>query len=169
MTLLAWNDQLANNHLQMDTTHQEFVVLLNDLQAALAAGAADLMARYDTLLAHTVAHFEQEDRWMAATGFAPENCHSNQHNQVLDLLREVRRRVVDEGQDDLLPRLLPELAQWFEQHAQTVDAALVFHMGQVGYDAASGDIARPPLAEAAISGCGSSACSNDDLAAAQPG
>jgi hemerythrin-like metal-binding protein len=168
MTLLAWNDQLANHHPQMDTTHQEFVVLLNELQTALADGSPALMARYDALLEHTVEHFAQEDRWMAATGFTPENCHSNQHNQVLELLREVRRRVVDEGQDDLLPRLLPELAQWFEQHAQTVDAALVFHMGQVGYDAATGQIARPPVAEAAISGCGSSACS-DDVPAAQPG
>ena len=96
---------------------------------------------------------------MADTGFTPENCHSNQHKQVLDLLREVRRRVVDEGQDELIPRLLPELAQWFEQHAQMMDAALVFHMGEVGYDAASGRIDRPVQPEAAISGCGGSTCS----------
>ena len=159
MTLLAWNDQIANNHPQMDQTHQEFVVLLNELEAARLGGAPDVLARYDALVEHTVEHFAQEDRWMAATGFTPENCHSNQHKQVLDLLREVRRRVVDEGQDELIPRLLPELAQWFEQHAQMMDAALVFHMGEVGYDAASGRIDRPVQPEAAISGCGGSTCS----------
>lgn len=159
MTLLAWNDQLANQHPQMDRTHQEFVVLLDALDVAQREGAPDVLARYDALVAHTVEHFAQEDRWMAATGFTPENCHSNQHRQVLDLLGEVRRRVVDEGQTELVPRLLPELAQWFEQHAQSMDAALVFHMAQVGYDAASGRIERPIQPEAAIAGCGSSSCS----------
>lgn len=159
MTLLAWTDELANQHPQMDATHQEFVQLLNALEEARLAGANDVMARYDALVEHTVEHFAQEDRWMAATGFTPENCHSNQHKQVLDLLREVRRRVVDEGQDELIPRLLPELATWFEQHAQSMDAALIFHMGEVGYDAASGQIEHPVQPEAAISGCGGSTCS----------
>jgi hemerythrin-like metal-binding protein len=159
MTLLAWTDELANQHPQMDATHQEFVQLLNELEAARVAGDGDVIARYDALVEHTVEHFAQEDRWMAATGFTPENCHSNQHKQVLDLLREVRRRVVDEGQDELIPRLLPELATWFEQHAQSMDAALIFHMGEVGFDAASGQIERPIQPEVAISGCGSSTCS----------
>ena len=159
MTLLAWTDELANHHPQMDETHQEFVQLINELEAARVAGAEDLIARYDALIDHTVEHFAQEDRWMAATGFTPENCHTNQHKQVLELLNEVRRRVVDEGQDELLPRLLPELATWFEQHAQSMDAALIFHMGEVGYDATSGQIERPVQPEAAISGCGGSTCS----------
>lgn len=159
MTLLAWTAELANQHPQMDATHQEFVVLLNELEAARVAQADDVIARYDALVEHTIEHFAQEDRWMAATGFTPENCHSNQHKQVLDLLREVRRRVVDEGQDELIPRLLPELATWFEQHAQSMDAALIFHMGEVGYDATSGQIERPIQPEAAISGCGGSTCS----------
>ncbi len=158
MAYLVWTPELENQHPQMDQTHREFVELMGQVEAALGGEQVQLLERFDALHQHTVSHFEQEDRWMADTGFAPDNCHSSQHRQVLDLLKEVRRLVVDENQQDLIGRLLPELATWFEQHAQAADSALAFHMSQVGYDAATRRSERPVEAEEAISGCGSSSC-----------
>ena len=38
MTTLAWNDKLVLNQPTLDTTHEEFVGLLNAFGAALDAG-----------------------------------------------------------------------------------------------------------------------------------
>lgn len=159
MSLIAWTPDLVLQHAELDDTHEEFVGLLNDFSAALAGGG-DAMPAFETLLAHTEAHFAMEERWMAATGFAPENCHSKQHQMVLDTLREVRRYALELNDLEPMRIIGPELAQWFPAHAEMMDAALVFHMQQVGYDTRTGELAKPEASEAtadmATSSCGSS-------------
>lgn len=161
MSALAWTDELALNHPQMDTTHQEFVDLLAQADAALDADGATLRAHFEALVEHTVAHFEQEDRWMAASGFARENCHSFQHRAVLQVMRECARRAALPEAPDFEPLRLAvkELASWFPQHAQMMDAALAQHLASVGFDPATGECRTPPAREEAISGCGGSSCS----------
>ncbi|MDT8998434.1 hemerythrin domain-containing protein [Paucibacter sp. APW11] len=158
MSSLAWSDQLALNQPQIDSTHQEFVELLQRFRDTLASGADPLPALRE-LIAHTEEHFAMEERWMAATGFAPENCHSKQHSMVLDTLREVLRYAVELKDSEPMQIIGGELAQWFPAHAEMMDAALVFHMQQVGFDPATGTLREPLAAESAsISSCGSSSC-----------
>ena len=172
MSSLVWSEELELNHPRMDATHQEFVAHLAQIEDALAevhrhdgeaperAHALEaLVAQFDAMIEHTVAHFGQEDRWMLDTGFAPENCHSLQHKQVLDLLREVRRRLVDKHEMEWMERLMPELIQWFLNHAQAADAGLAYHLSQVGYDTETG-LTREPVETASIEGCGPEACTH---------
>jgi hemerythrin len=166
MPHLTWSAELALDHPQMDATHQEFVDLLAAAEQALAGSPAAGLTAYEALIEHTVAHFGQEDRWMAATGFAPGNCHSHQHAQVLQLMREVARVAREQGDHGPLTRVLPELAAWFPVHAQTMDAALASHLAQIGYDVASGACARGVQAEP-ITGCGGSSCSPAPAAAGE--
>lgn len=166
MSLLTWSEELQVQHPRMDATHREFVEHVATLEATLHAAPtpADsktvdpaVLAAYDALLAHTVEHFAQEDRWMVATGFTPDNCHSNQHSQVLAVLRDVRRQATEDGKPELLGQLLPELVQWFTQHAQAADHGLAAHLNEIGFDVATGHLANPPAET--ISGCGSERCS----------
>lgn len=158
MPSLTWSDELALAHPQMDATHQEFVALLGTAETALAESRESGLAAYEALVAHTVEHFGQEDRWMTATGFAPENCHSFQHAQVLGLMHEVTRLAREQGDFGPLGRVLPELGAWFRMHAQSMDAALASHLDQIGFDPATGHIARAPAA-GGITGCGGASCS----------
>jgi hemerythrin len=158
MSLLNWSDALTLQHPEMDLTHQEFVALLQGVEAALTGPTEALLASYDEMVAHTAEHFAREDRWMLATGFSPQNCHSGQHSQVLGVLREVGRLAREEGKPETIGHLLPELARWFEHHAQVVDAGLAQHLDSVGFDVATGQVVRPPQAE--LSGCGSATCSS---------
>ncbi|MEO8296781.1 MAG: hemerythrin domain-containing protein [Burkholderiales bacterium] len=157
MPVLVWSEALALEHARMDATHREFIDRLVAVEAAQDADLPILLGAYDALIEHCVAHFGQEDRWMAATGFAPENCHSRQHSQVLDTLRDVRRFAVDQGKPDLIGQLLAELAHWFEQHAHAADAALAAHLRDVGFDADSGHV-EGTVGAIAISTCGSKRC-----------
>ncbi|MBI5272071.1 MAG: hemerythrin domain-containing protein [Burkholderiales bacterium] len=158
MPHLTWSAELALDHPQMDATHQEFVDLLAATEQALAGSPEAGLQAYDALVEHTVAHFGQEDRWMAATGFAPENCHGTQHAQVLQIMREVSRLAHEQQDFGPLGRVLPELAAWFRVHAQTMDASLATHLDQLGFDPATGECRRRVAADS-ITGCGGASCS----------
>ena len=160
MSALVWSEQLALQHAQMDATHVEFVELLAQADAALDGEPAELLRRFNVLVDHTVEHFAQEDRWMAATGFTPENCHAFQHKAVLDVMKECARRAALSDEPDFEPLrvAVKELAIWFPQHAASMDAGLALHMAEVGFDAATGTLRQPLAAEEATSGCGSASC-----------
>ncbi|MNF13092.1 cation-binding hemerythrin HHE family protein [compost metagenome] len=60
-----------------------------------------------------------------------------------------------------------ELALWFPQHAQSMDAALALHLRRVGFDGATGLVHAPhALPGGLIHGCGGAGCS--DVAASAP-
>jgi hemerythrin-like metal-binding protein len=156
MSTLGWSDALSLDLPVMDDTHREFVQLL---AAVEDAPDAQLMPAWSALIAHTDVHFGQEDRWMRDTRFTSTNCHTTQHQVVLQVMREGEDQGL-RGRIDLIRPLARELAQWFVQHAQSMDAALALHLRGVGYDVASGTVARPEALPAnAIQGCGSAACS----------
>jgi len=156
MTELLWSDALALDLPAMDDTHREFVALLGT-----ASDAADdaLLEAWAALIAHTDGHFAQEDQWMSQTGFSSGNCHATQHQVVLSVLRE-GLALGRAGELGAVRRLAPELAVWFPQHAQSMDAALALHLRSVGFDPLTGRVDQPArLPAAAISGCGSASCS----------
>ncbi|MFL6680141.1 MAG: hemerythrin domain-containing protein [Burkholderiaceae bacterium] len=153
MSKLQWSDALSLDLPMMDATHREFV----DLLATVAdAPDGDLVAAWVRLIDHTDAHFAQEDRWMAQTRFASGNCHATQHDVVLTVLREGLSAGAA-GQLEAIRQLARELAAWFPQHAQTMDAALALHLRNVGFDPVTGAVAHHErLPAQAITGCGGS-------------
>ena len=116
----------------------EFVALLAAANNALPGPNAALLAAFDTLVDHSVEHFAQEDRWMAASGFERENCHSFQHRAVLQVMSECYRRARNDNDFEPLRLAVGELALWFPEHAQQMDAALAQHLASVGFDEATG-------------------------------
>lgn len=160
MTALTWSEALALKQPRMDQTHREFIELLQSLEQSIGLDVATLDARFAALLDHTVAHFGQEDRWMAEIGFAAENCHTFQHAHVLNVLRDVQQIVQREGDGQVVRQIVDELAQWFTGHAQSMDAALAQTMIERGYDPETGSLRHPIAADAApITGCGGASCS----------
>lgn len=127
--LLAWSDALALGQAVMDDTHREFVAQLNCVGAATGA---DVLAALDDFIAHTEAHFGQEEQWMESMKFPPRGCHRGEHEKILETAREVRKRVA--GGEPRLARMLAEaLAEWFPQHATSMDAILAMYMTEIGY------------------------------------
>lgn len=156
MAHLEWSDALSLDLPLMDDTHREFVALLAQVQRA---GDGQLAAAWQNLITHTEAHFAQEDRWMLATRFASSNCHSTQHKVVLQVMREGAVQALD-GDLGAVRVMASELALWFPQHAQSMDAALALHLRRAGYDPLTGVVNRPEdLPAGLVEGCGSAACS----------
>lgn len=156
MAALEWSAGLALDLPLMDDTHQEFVALLQSVELA---DDARLLSAWQELVEHTQAHFDQEDRWMQATRFASGNCHSLQHKVVLKVMREGAERAA-QGELHVLRGMAAELAVWFPQHTQAMDAALALHLRRVGFDLATGTVQSPDsLPQELIHGCGG-ACSS---------
>lgn len=157
MARLEWSDALALDLPLMDDTHREFV----DLLAAVdTAPDAQLMNAWQALVDHTDDHFAQEDRFMVSTRFASGNCHTTQHRVVLQVMREATARA-QQGDLNVLRVMAGELALWFPQHAQSMDAALALHLRRVGFDPTTGTVHAPgALPDALIQGCGGASCSD---------
>ena len=128
--ILQWSPQHELGVLRMDTTHREFVDLLNTLHDA---PDEEMLAALDALLEHTVEHFAQENRWMELLAFGPAHCHLPEHDGILQVGREVRGMVLDKKYE--LGRVLArELAPWFVNHAATMDNMLATFIRARGYD-----------------------------------
>ncbi|QTD44158.1 bacteriohemerythrin [Ottowia testudinis] len=156
MPTLLWSDDFALGVTEMDATHQEFVALLAD---ASRAADADLPTCWQALVEHTAQHFAREDAYMLATRFAATNCHTTHHAMVLNVMRQ---GLAMGQQGDLAPmrQMARELATWFPQHADTMDAALALHLQRVGFDPATGAVTHASALPAeAIHGCGGGSCS----------
>lgn len=153
---LTWSDQLAVGDARMDHTHAEFVDMLNQL---LATPPEQQLPLYRAFLAHTFEHFAQEERWMLATGFAPDNCHASHHATILETMNAVIPHFENDD-PDIITRLAEALAEWFPQHAASMDAGLAQHLQQVGFDTTTETLADPSVIRpASMSGCGSVSCS----------
>lgn len=153
---LPWSAALQVGDERMDATHEAFVALLAQVRA-LPHG--EQLPLYRELLAHTVEHFDQEDRWMLATGFTAENCHTLQHQSILETMRAVETHYL-QGDAEIVSRMADALAEWFPMHAQSMDAGLAQHLQSVGFDTRTETLADPSrVRPATMSGCGSVSCS----------
>ena len=129
---LSWTEELVLGDARTDHTHQEFIDLVN---ATTAAPLENKLAVYQELVAHTVEHFAQEERWMAACGIQPDFCHFGQHASVLQVMQEVERRALN-GEMEYITSMIEALVEWFPSHASGMDAGLVSYLQEKGYDTA---------------------------------
>lgn len=129
MPVLEWSEALRLGQGVMDETHREFVELLNRFGEA---PDADRLARLDEFIAHTEAHFGQEEAWMEAMAFPPLGCHRAEHAGVLEVMRAVRSRIAG-GEPHYGPVLAQAIAEWFPLHAGSMDAVLALFIQQSGF------------------------------------
>ena len=124
----------------MDALHRDF----HELMAALRE-PGDHGEKLLALHEHLLRHCSQEERWMRATNFPARAAHEREHEMLLEVVAEVRRRF-DAGDSDIVARLAEELPRWFEDHANAMDAALAVHLRNL--DGAA--IGTPDAREAVI-------------------
>jgi hemerythrin-like metal-binding protein len=138
---MEWGANYELGFARMDDTHRQFIVHYN---ALALAPPERFFECFDAFFAHTEAHFDQENRWMEAVNFPA--CHRAEHDRVLEVMREVRRRV-KQGDTFLGHRLVEELHPWFDNHVDTMDAALAFHLKEIGFDIETGIPGPVPRAD----------------------
>jgi hemerythrin len=108
----------------MDELHRQFRELVLALAAPEGGNHGEaLLALHEHLLRHCAL----EEQWMKDSDFPSCACHRQEHEMLLEVVAEVRRRF-DAGDLEVVQRLAEELPRCFEVHANTMDAALAFHL-----------------------------------------
>jgi hemerythrin-like metal-binding protein len=124
-----WQERYILGHEPMDATHREFITRV---KALAESGNETALAELERLIAHTQAHFAQENRWMEESAFPPLHCHVGEHQRVLASMASVLS-MAKKSSPALGRKMAVDLPAWFENHAATMDAALAQHMRHVGY------------------------------------
>jgi hemerythrin len=125
MALLQWRSQYSVGIEAVDHEHRELIDLINRLhEAASARGSKDeVIAFFGDLYRGISAHFALEERFMRDRKYDHLDEHKNNHEQLLDDLRDIMDGFEQSGSlDD--PLLAQTLDTWFSRHFETHDALL---------------------------------------------
>jgi hemerythrin len=125
MSLLSWKPEFSVGVESVDFEHQQMITLINEIYDELETHKdADSIEQFlgDVHFAIS-AHFALEERLMRDAGYVEYEAHKENHEELLDQLRELMDQLVadpDKGFDLLQERL----SDWFEKHFATFDARL---------------------------------------------
>ena len=128
MSLIEWKDDFNLGIEDVDSEHRDLVALINALHEAMLAGAgrADVVEGISEIYALVSAHFAREEAFMRDTRYLAFAEHKEDHEVLLDDLREIIEQV-RAGGGYAEARLSADLQYWFSEHFRTHDARLHQH------------------------------------------
>jgi len=127
MALIEKTDVLIVGYDLIDNDHDEFVSLLNRLDAA---DNANFPALFKQLHEHTEQHFDRENQLMKQFSFPGEIEHKSEHQRVLGEFKQFKSRV-DKGLIAFGRSFVKDrLPQWFGLHVTAMDTALAAHINK---------------------------------------
>lgn len=127
MALIETTDVLTVGYDQIDNDHDEFISLINELDAADNTAFPVL---FQQLYDQTEQHFERENQLMKQFSYPGEAEHKGEHQRVLGEFKQFKSRV-DKGLIAFGRAFVKDrLPQWFGLHVTTMDSALAAHINK---------------------------------------
>ena len=125
MSLIQWKDEFSVGVASVDHEHRELIDLINELHALMGknASADEVMSMLGEIFAQISAHFALEEKFMRDTRYPLLADHKQDHEVLLDELRDMMDLVEDDGSYDETG-LSQDLQRWFTEHFRTHDAKL---------------------------------------------
>lgn len=125
MTLLKWTKAFSVGIEEVDSDHKELVEMINGLHDVMQVGAdyVQVVALLGEIYSQIAAHFAHEEMIMRNAGYALYEEHKEDHETLLDDLREIMDEVDADGSFDAVA-LSADLNRWFIDHFHTHDARL---------------------------------------------
>jgi len=125
MSLLHWEERYSVGVAAVDHEHRELIELINRLYAeATARESKDAIVNFfGDLFKAISSHFALEERLMRERGYDQFAQHKNDHERLLDELRDIMEDFeANAGVDEKL--LARSLDAWFSRHFESHDARL---------------------------------------------
>jgi hemerythrin len=125
MTLLQWKPAYTLGIPSVDHEHRQLIGLINEAYGHLEGSAdPDAIERcLGDICAGIAAHFALEERHMREAGYAEYAAHKEEHEDLLDQIRELMDEFATNPQSGRAT-LQKRLADWFGGHFATFDARL---------------------------------------------
>jgi hemerythrin-like metal-binding protein len=131
VVLIAWRPEFETGIPDVDHEHRELVGLINQLHAALEAGASkDEVARFlGEVFARISAHFALEESIMRKHRYDEYAEHKADHEKLLDDIRDIMDAHAADAYFDYRDALASAVRDWFVEHFRTKDARLHKKLG----------------------------------------
>jgi hemerythrin len=125
MSLIEWKAEFSVGVPSIDHEHRELIESINELiDVAHGGGSYDKVSgALGEIYTQIAAHFALEERIMRNARYDGYPEHKEDHEDLLDALRDIMDKVDYDGAYDE-DRLSTELERWFSVHFQTQDARL---------------------------------------------
>ena len=125
MRTIEWKDEFSVGVPSIDHEHRELIESINGLiEVARDGGSYEKVSgALGEIYTQIGAHFALEERIMRNARYDGYPEHKEDHEDLLDELRDIMDRVDYDGAYDE-DRLCKELERWFSVHFQTQDARL---------------------------------------------
>lgn len=122
--LIVWSDELSVGIEEIDAQHKVLVDLLNQLHIAILTqhGSAEAMHVLGELIDYTRIHFAVEESLMRVLGYPDYEAHKAGHEQLLQQVMDLQRRLLEEGHG-ITFELLHFLKRWLSVHIMESDRA----------------------------------------------
>lgn len=130
MNFLEWKAEYSVGVQSMDDEHRHMIDLINAVYAELEEKPdPDSIEKFLGDVYHAIAaHFALEERLMREAAYAEFEAHKDDHENLLDQIRDMMD-AVDEDGDKGLVKLEDSLSGWFGRHFATFDARLHQKLG----------------------------------------
>jgi hemerythrin len=125
MSLITWKEAFSVGDAEVDFEHRELIKLINSLHESARSGAGRdaVIEALGEIYAQIASHFALEEKMMRISHYSALLEHKQDHETLLDDLRDIMDEVEDDGEYDET-QLSVDLERWFGDHFRTHDAKL---------------------------------------------
>jgi len=125
MSLINWKEEFSVGVAEVDFEHKELIELINSLHESARSGAGReaVIEVLGEIYAQIASHFALEEKMMRFTRYPSLLEHKEDHETLLDDLRDIMDEAEDDGTYDEA-QLSTDLERWFGDHFRTHDAKL---------------------------------------------
>ncbi len=125
--LIEWNDSFKLGIPEVDHEHETLIGLINLFAERLEVGCAkaEVASALGNIHALIEGHFALEEKIMREIKFDGYPAHKEDHERLLEEIRDIMDDVTKGDDEKAYARLAPELDAWFSNHFRTLDKS--FH------------------------------------------
>lgn len=123
MPLINWTGEMELGVPEVDYEHEELIAVINALGDLIAEGGPldSVEALLGEIHAQIESHFALEEKIMRERGFVGYEAHKEDHDRLLEQIREIMDDAATMNQAELRDKLAKRLNLWFTEHFRTLD------------------------------------------------
>lgn len=128
---VQWTEALSTGAPEIDEQHKELINRINALLDACAGNRPrdEVGLVIDFLEEYVVAHFNNEENRMVATGYSEYRQHKSEHAIFIERVADVKRKFQSEGAAaEVLHLATRTLMEWLDVHIRRTDRKLGEHL-----------------------------------------
>lgn len=135
---ITWSDDLKVGDKEIDTHHEAFFIKARRIVVAcrLSRGGREIEDTVEFMVDYARFHFSAEEARMEALDYPYFESHRNQHAGFLERLDDLRAKLRETGDKEVVARETADFAvDWFIHHIKSSDQPLAEYLRDAKSDA----------------------------------